>query len=159
MWPNVVKNSYGLRETPKWVEYDDRPVVLTWEQFCPQGTFLSCSASRRGTTVVVYGAEPRAAAAHPTVHRTALTTKSYLVQNASGATVETSWARLRYSRLILKCMRFFFCLKQGRGTLFGIWTTHKKDVLSLNNKNKTWFCPVSNNSECSIRGHCVDLQT
>ena len=113
MWPNVVKNSYGLRETPKWVEYDDRPLVLTWEQFCPQGTFLSCSASRRGTTVVVYGAEPRAAAAHPTVHRTALTTKSYLVQNASGATVETSWARLRYSRLILKCMRFFFLPQTG----------------------------------------------
>ena len=52
---------------------------------------------------------------------------------------------------------FFFCLKQGRGTLFGTWTTYNKGVLSLNNKNKTGFCPVDNNSECSIRGHCVDL--
>ena len=57
---------------------------------------------------MVYGAEPRAAAAGPTVHRTALTTNNYLAQDVSGATVETSWARLRYSRLILKCMRFFF---------------------------------------------------
>ena len=57
---------------------------------------------------MVYGAEPRAAAAHPTVHSTALTTKNYLVQNVNGATVETSWARLRYSLVILKCMRLFF---------------------------------------------------
>ena len=102
------KNSYALRETPKWVEYDNRPVVLTWEQFCPQWTFLSCSASRRGTAVVVYGADPRAASVHSTVRRIALTMKNYLVQNVSGATVETAWARLRYSQMILKCMRFFF---------------------------------------------------
>lgn len=107
------KNSYGLRETPKWVKYDNRPVVLTWEQFCPQWTFLSCSASRRGTTVVVYGAEPRAAAAHRTERRIPLTMKNYLVQNVSGATVETAWARLRYSQMILKCMRFFFLPRAG----------------------------------------------
>lgn len=89
---------------------------------------------------MVYGAEPRAAAAaYRTVRRIALTMKNYLVQNVSGATVETAWARLRYSQMILKCMRFFFCLKQGRGTLFGTWTTYNKGVLSLNNKKKLGF--------------------
>ena len=44
---------------------------------------------------MVYGAEPRAAAAHHTVCRIALTMKNYLVQYVSGATVETAWARLR----------------------------------------------------------------
>lgn len=57
---------------------------------------------------MVYGADPRAASVHSTVRRIALTMKNYLVQNVSGATVETAWARLRYSQMILKCMRFFF---------------------------------------------------
>ena len=46
------KNSYGLRETPKWVGYDHGPVVLTWEQFCPQWTFLSCSEKNRCQVVI-----------------------------------------------------------------------------------------------------------
>ena len=63
---------------------------------------------------MVYGAEPRAAAAaYRTVRRIALTMKNYLVQNVSGATVETAWARLRYSQMILKCMRFFFLPQAG----------------------------------------------
>lgn len=64
---------------------------------------------------MVYGAEPRAAAAaYRTVRRIALTMKNYLVQNVSGATVETAWARLRYSQMILKCMSFFFFFASSR---------------------------------------------
>lgn len=79
--------------------------------------------------------------------------------NVNGATVETSWARLRYSLVILKMYEIIFVSKTGLWNI--IWNSDdsQKMFSLLNNKNKTGFCPVDNNSECSIRGHCVDLQT